>query len=541
MKTLNNLTVGESCLIDKINIKGSMHRRFLDIGLVENTYVECVGESPSADPKAYLIRGAVIAMNVNTGAILAMAVKGDFNPNDPFTLSSADNEKIEALTVDEEKQKLENELLNRQWRNKAVSDTYEPGSVFKLITAAAAIEENLINKNNTFFCNGHATVAGQHYNCHKKAGHGTQSLAMAVSNSCNPAFITIGQLVGVNTFSKYFEAFGFTEKTGVDLPGEANSTYHKKENMGPVELSSSSFGQTFNVTPMQMISAVSACVNGGYLVQPHLVAKMTDENGKVVKSATESYKRQVISKETSATLRTLMEAVVDGGGGKNAYVSGYRIGGKTGTSQKVSKILSTGETNLYISSFCGVAPMDDPEIAVLIILDEPHGDAYYGGTIAAPVGGQIMSEILPYLGYDPQFSDDELKNMAVRIPSVVGMTLSEAKSEIRKSDLTYKIVGEGSKVVKQFPTAVDSIYSDGLVVLYTEEEATTSKVTVPDFSKMSISAVNELADDYNLNVIFSGNINNQSGVFSYKQSIPVGTEVQPGTIITVYFRTAVSE
>ena len=311
--------------------------------------------------------------------------------------------------------------------------------------------------------------------------------------------------------------------------------------MGITELASSSFGQTFNITPIQMITAVSAAVNGGNLVTPHLVKEIVDTEGNTVKSFDNNIKRQVISKETSATLRTLMEAVVDGGGGKNAYVSGYRIGGKTGTSQKVSKILSTGETNLYISSFCGVAPMDNPEIAVLIILDEPHGDAYYGGTIAAPVGGQIMSEILPYLGYDPQFSDDELKNMAVRIPSVVGMTVSDAKSEIRNSKLTYKVVGEGNKIVKQFPTAVDSILSDGLVVLYTEEDTEPAKVIVPDFSKMSISAVNQLADDYNLNVVFSGNVSNQSGVFSYKQSISAGTEVQPGTIVTVYFRTAVSE
>lgn len=485
-------------------------------------------------------RGAIVCMNVNSGEILGMAVKGDFNPNTPFTLSVEEQAIVDALEGEEKTKKLA-ELRNRQWRNKAVSDTYEPGSVFKVVTASMAVEENITTFNSHYNCNGYIVVAGQRYKCARREGHGGQNLTQSMQNSCNPVFITFGQQLGANTFYKYFEAFGLTEKTGIDLPGEASPVYHTLNKMGITELASSSFGQTFNITPIQMISAVSAAVNGGNLVTPHLVKEIVDTEGNIVKSYDNNTKRQVISKETSATLRTLMEAVVDGGGGKNAYVSGYRIGGKTGTSQKVSKILSTGETNLYISSFCGVAPMDDPEIAVLIILDEPHGDAYYGGTIAAPVGGQIMSEILPYLGYDPQFSDDELKNMAVRIPSVVGKTVSEAKSEIRKSDLTYKIVGEGSKVVKQFPTAVDSIYSDGLVVLYTEEEATTSKVIVPDFSKMSISAVNELADDYNLNVIFSGNINNQSGVFSYKQSLPVGTEVQPGTIITVYFRTAVSE
>ncbi len=485
-------------------------------------------------------RGAIVCMNVNSGEILGMAVKGDFNPNSPFTLSVEEQAVVDALEGDEKTQKLA-ELRNRQWRNKAVSDTYEPGSVFKVVTASMAVEENITTFNSHYNCNGYIVVAGQRYKCARREGHGGQNLTQAMQNSCNPVFITFGQQLGANTFYKYFEAFGLTEKTGIDLPGEATPVYHTLSKMGITELASSSFGQTFNITPIQMITAVSAAVNGGNLVTPHLVKEIVDTEGNTVKSFDNNIKRQVISKETSATLRTLMEAVVDGGGGKNAYVSGYRIGGKTGTSQKVSKILSTGETNLYISSFCGVAPMDNPEIAVLIILDEPHGDAYYGGTIAAPVGGQIMSEILPYLGYDPQFSDDELKNMAVRIPSVVGMTVSDAKSEIRNSKLTYKVVGEGNKVVKQFPTAVDSILSDGLVVLYTEEDTEPAKVIVPDFSKMSISAVNQLADDYNLNVVFSGNVSNQSGVFSYKQSISAGTEVQPGTIVTVYFRTAVSE
>lgn len=485
-------------------------------------------------------RGAIVCMNVNSGEILGMAVKGDFNPNTPFALSTEEQEIVDALEGEEKTKKLA-ELRNRQWRNKAVSDTYEPGSVFKVVTASMAVEENITTFNSHYNCNGYIVVAGQRYKCARREGHGGQNLTQAMQNSCNPVFITFGQQLGANTFYKYYEAFGLTEKTGIDLPGEASPVYHTLSKMGITELASSSFGQTFNITPIQMITAVSAAINGGNLVTPHLVKEIVDTEGNTVKTYDNNIKRQVISKETSATLRTLMEAVVDGGGGKNAYVSGYRIGGKTGTSQKVSKILATGETDLYISSFCGVAPMDDPEIAVLVMLDEPHGDAYYGGTIAAPVGGQIMSEILPYLGYDPQFSDEDLENMAVRIPSVVGMTVGDAKSAIRKSNLTYKIVGEGSKVVKQFPTAVDSIYSDGLVVLYTDEEASTAKVKIPDFTKMSISAVNELADNYNINVIFSGNVSNKSGVFSYKQSIPVDSEVDAGTIVTVYFRTAVSE
>ena len=333
-------------------------------------------------------RGAAVVMNVNTGAILAMSVKGDFDPNAPFTLSAADQKKVDETEGDEEKKKVQSELLNRQWRNKAVSDTYEPGSVFKAVTAAIALEENLVNKNSSFFCNGHATVAGQSYHCHKTTGHGSQNLMQAIANSCNPAFITIGQLVGVNTFSKYFKAFGFTEKTGIDLPGEAASTYHKEEKMGPVELASSSFGQTFNVTPMQLICAISATVNGGYLVQPHMVEKILDENNKVKKTVASSTKRQVISESTSATMRELLNFVSENGA-KNSLVAGYNIGAKTGTSQKVSKILQTGDKRLYIGSCATVAPIEKPEIAVFVMLDEPKGEKYYGGAISAPVNSKI--------------------------------------------------------------------------------------------------------------------------------------------------------
>ncbi len=409
-------------------------------------------------------RGAAVVMNVNTGAILAMAVKGDFNPNDPFTLSTTDQAKIDALTNEEEKTKLKNELLNRQWRNKAISDSYEPGSVFKVVTASIAIEENLINKNNSFFCNGHTSVAGQRYGCWKHGGHGTQNLQQAISNSCNPAFITIGQLAGISTFSKYFKAFGFAEKTGIDLPGESRSTYHKQENMGVVELASSSFGQTFNVTPIQMMSAVSAAVNGGYLVQPHLVSKTVNEAGKVVKTTTTTYKRQVISETTSATMRELME-FVSKNGAKNSLVPGYRIGTKTGTSQKVSKIQATGDTYLYIGSCITVAPIDNPEIAVLVMLDEPKGSNYYGGVISAPVNSKIMGDVLPYLGYEPSYTEEEIKKLAVDVPDVTNIALNDAKVKITNSKLEYKIVGSGEKVIRQLPEAGSKVSTGGVVIL----------------------------------------------------------------------------
>lgn len=478
-------------------------------------------------------RGAAVVMNVNTGAILAMSVKGDFDPNAPFTLSAADQKKVDETGGDEEKKKVQSELLNRQWRNKAVSDTYEPGSVFKAVTAAIALEENLVNKNSSFFCNGHATVAGQSYHCHKTTGHGSQNLMQAIANSCNPAFITIGQLVGVNTFSKYFKAFGFTEKTGIDLPGEASSTYHKEEKMGPVELASSSFGQTFNVTPMQLICAISATVNGGYLVQPHTVEKILDENNKVKKTVASSTKRQVISESTSATMRELLNFVSENGA-KNSLVAGYNIGAKTGTSQKVSKILQTGDKRLYIGSCATVAPIEKPEIAVFVMLDEPKGEKYYGGAISAPVNSKIMADILPYLGFEPSYTEEQLQKLAITVPDTVGSAIADAKGKITTQKLEYKVVGNGEKVVRQLPAAGSKVISGGVVILYTEDGAEVTKATVPNFKGLSATDVNAAAARAGVNVEFSGNTST-GGLKAYKQSVEAGKEVDAGTVITVYF------
>ena len=478
-------------------------------------------------------RGAAVVMNVNTGAILAMSVKGDFDPNAPFTLSAADQKKVDETEGGEEKKKVQSELLNRQWRNKAVSDTYEPGSVFKAVTAAIALEENLVNKNSSFFCNGHATVAGQSYHCHKTTGHGSQNLMQAIANSCNPAFITIGQLVGVNTFSKYFKAFGFTEKTGIDLPGEASSTYHKEEKMGPVELASSSFGQTFNVTPMQLICAISATVNGGYLVQPHMVEKILDENNKVKKTVASSTKRQVISESTSATMRELLNFVSENGA-KNSLVAGYNIGAKTGTSQKVSKILQTGDKRLYIGSCATVAPIEKPEIAVFVMLDEPKGEKYYGGAISAPVNSKIMADILPYLGFEPSYTEEQLQKLAITVPDTVGNAIADAKGKITTQKLEYKVVGNGEKVVRQLPAAGSKVISGGVVILYTEDGAEVTKATVPNFKGLSATDVNAAAARAGVNVEFSGNTST-GGLKAYKQSVEAGKEVDAGTVITVYF------
>lgn len=479
-------------------------------------------------------RGVCLVMDVNTGGLLAMAVKGDFDPNTPFTLQNpADQAKLEGLTGDERTSTL-TELLNHQWRNKAVSDPYEPGSVFKVITGAAAIEENITDDSHSYNCPGYIVVAGQRYSCHKNSGHGTETLIQAFQNSCNPVFITFGQLLGVDTFSKYFDAFGLTKATGIDLPGEAGSIYHSSENMGLVELASTSFGQTFKVTPIQLVTAISAAVNGGYLLQPHVVDKILDSNGNVVKTVETVQKRQVISQATSEKICSLLEAVVDGGSGKNAYVAGYRVGGKTGTSEKVADELQATGEKLRISSFCGIAPTNDPQVAVLVLLDEPHADNVYGGTIAAPVGGQVLADILPYLGCQANYNEDENITM-VKVPGVVDRSLEEAKSEIASAGLDYRIIGEGDIVLSQNPGEGHSVSEGGTVVIYTEESET-SETTVPSFYGMGMSAVNSTASEYGLNVIFSGANLASEGVVAYKQSIAAETQVERGTVITVYFR-----
>lgn len=477
-------------------------------------------------------RGAVMAMDVNTGAIRGMAISGDFNPNSPFTLSSADQAQVDAAPEDQ-KAALRKELLNRQWRNKAVSDTYEPGSVFKIFTASTALEEGLINTNSSFTCNYTFVVAGNAYHCHHAGGHGTQSLQQAISNSCNPAFIQIGQLIGNKVFSKYFKAFGMAEKTGIDLPGEALPTYHAEEKMGPTELASSSFGQTFNVTPIQMITMAAASVNGGYLVQPHLVDKIVDSDGKVVESKSSGYKRQVISKATSETMRTLLEYVVQNGA-KNGIVAGYRVGGKTGTSQKMVKIVETGNRGFYIGSYVGIVPINDPQIAVYVMLDEPTGGSYYGGVISAPVGSRVMSEILPYLGIEPQYSEAELKNISVPVPDVTSNALIDAKKALSSVGLSYKVVGNGDTVLRQHPTSGNAVFRGGTVILYTEDTEAQNTV-VPGLIGMTANEVNAAAASAGINVEFSGNTSSPA-IKSYKQSINAGETVPVGQIVTVYFR-----
>lgn len=480
-------------------------------------------------------RGCVIVMDPNTGEVYAMATKPDYNLNSPFTITDAATlEQLEELKSTDEYSAAYSAAQQKQWRNKAISDTYEPGSVFKIITGSAAIEEKAVSLASGFSCPGYIVIAGTRYNCHKHSGHGSQLLADAFANSCNPAFIQIGQNLGTTSFFKYFQAFGMTAKTGIDLPGEtspvAGVTYHDGSSMSIVDLASESFGQGFNVTPIQLITAVSAGINGGYLVQPHLVSEIKDADDNVKKSVQTVTKRQVISKETSTLLCSLLENVVSSGSGKNAYVAGYHVGGKTGTSQKLA-----GDETARVASFCGFAPAYDPQVIVLVVLDEPHGGNIYGGTIAAPVAGKILADILPYMGVEPQYTDEEIASLDKSTPDLLGQSVSAARAKIADAGLKCVVVGSGSSVERQVPSKGQSISKGGTVVIYTGSESATMR-TVPNFTGMTVSAVNELAGSLGLNIKFSGNSVSSSGAVAYAQDYAENEEVEIGTIITVSFR-----
>ncbi len=503
--------------------------------LTIDTYIQHIAEKYLEKAvKANLAtnRGACIVMNVNTGAILGMAVKGDFNPNAPFEITAEEKEMLsaEGATI------TQSQLLSNKWRNKAVVDTYEPGSVFKIITASMALEEDLTTLDKSYNCGYTIYVGGRTYHCHKHGGHGTLNFKQALVNSCNPVFITIGQLVGVQKFSKYFEAFGLTSRTGIDLPGEALPVYHKQANMGSTELASSSFGQTFKISPIQLITAASAVVNGGYLLQPYVVSKIIDADGNIVKTNDKTVKRQVISEATSKKLREMMNAVVADGGASNAKVAGYDIGGKTGTSEKVAEMQATGQSGLYIASFLGVAPINDPEIAVLVLIDEPRGANHFGSVVAAPVAAEIFGDILPYLGYEPQYTEEELDKIAVSVPNLVDMDVEEAKNKVKNMGLGVNVIGSGETVIKQLPGFGEKITKDGTIIIYTDESADLNKtVTVPDFTDMSVAQVNQTAANSGLNIQFSGNTSSADAK-AYDQSAQANTQVALGTTITVYFR-----
>lgn len=481
-------------------------------------------------------RACAIVMNVKTGAILGMAVKGDFDPNNPFAIADKEEAaKIAAMPDGDAKKAALKAAQEKQWRNKSISDTYYPGSVFKMITGSAAMEEGIVNENTPFFCNGSIKVASETIHCWRSYGHGSETFVQGLCNSCNPVFIQIGEKLGPQRFFKYFSAFGFTSKTGIDLPGEPLRTiYYTPEQLNPVELATESFGQNFSITPIQMITAIAAVSNGGYLVQPHVVSQILDEDGNIVKTADTTPKRQVISADTSARMCKILQLNATIGTAKNGYLPGYRIGGKTGTSQKMDVKQKTGVMQ-YIASYGGFAPADDPQIAMLVFFDEPHGGSYYGAAVAGPVFAKTMEEILPYLGVQRKYTDSELAKLDVKAPDVVGKTIDEAKSILNKQKLTPKIYGSGSKIVSQVPESGKTIPQNGTMVLFTDEKSSDTIVTVPKLTGMSLAAANKTAANAGLNISITGAALTGTNPVSNSQSIAAGTKVPPGTVVVVGF------
>ena len=475
-----------------------------------------------------------IVMDVNTGAVLAMATMPDYDLNNPAVIT--DKAVLKELSKIKDKEKYAqayNEKVYLMWRNKAGSDTYEPGSVFKIFTAAAGLEEGVVTPDTTYNCTGAIRVADNTIHCHRREGHGVQTVTEGLVNSCNPFYITIGQKLGTEKFYKYFEAFGFTEDSGIDLPAEATPvggvTYHKKEDMGISQLSSSAFGQTFQVSAIQMITAVSAIANGGKLMEPYVVAKQIDQEGNTVYEKTPTVKRQVVSESTANTVLGMMEKVVDGGTGRNAYIPGYRVAGKTGTSEKLTV---DGE---YIASFVGCAPADDPQIAVLIIIDEPQVYNHGGGAIAAPVAGVVIEQTLKYMNVEPVYSDEELAKLNASTPDVNGMSIAAAKESLSKQNFSARVVGNGDKVVSQYPAKGQSVPVEGVVVLYTQTGNVETTSTVPDLTGLSIGEANKRAVNSGYNIRISG-ASHDSEVVSYRQSVEKGTKAELGSTITVYFK-----
>ncbi|MBE7024435.1 MAG: PASTA domain-containing protein [Ruminococcaceae bacterium] len=475
---------------------------------------------------------AAIVMNPKTGEILAMATKPDYDLNQPMTLT---DETVLATLAELEEEEYNTQYaveLNRLWRNKAVVDTYEPGSTFKAVVASAALEENIVSLGEGFDCSGSRTVSGVPISCHNKNGHGHQSFEEGVWNSCNPVFMEIGARLGVENFRKYYRSFGFGETTGFDLPGEAEGIFFAEGQMRDLELATSSFGQGFNVTPLQMITAMSAIANGGYLMKPYIVKQVNDENGNAISITEPTVVRQVISQETSRKMCEILEGVVTEGGGKNAYVRGYSVAGKTGTSEKQPR--GNGK---YVASFLGFAPADDPQIAVIVILDEPVGD-YYGSMIAAPVVGKIVEDTLRYLSVERQYNEAEEQEVDVNMPDIIGKTTAEAAKILVEAGLRYHVVGEEDGTVQnQMPRAGTAVRQSSVCILYTgdaEEEST----LVPDVLGLSLAETNAGLANSDLNMMLrgTGRLYANGVLRAVSQEPPAGTEVPKGTVVQVEFR-----
>lgn len=477
-----------------------------------------------------------IVMEVDTGGILAMASSKNYDPNRPSEIFSPllqrELEKGGQNEAADAKQ-LEAKLREQQWGNDNLNKLYEPGSVYKIVTAAGALETGAAHPEDTFRCTGTYTVAGETMRCNLRTGHGTLTFKDAIVKSCNPSFIQMGLKMGADNFSHYFEQFGLQEATGIDLPGEAKkSIYVPLKKMGPVELASSSFGQTLAITPLQMITAISTVVNGGNLVQPHLLKQVLDQNNSISKTNQPDVRRQVISKENSLILRDAMEEMLES---SVAYVPGYRIGGKSGTAQKGNK-----SDNGYYASFASFAPVDDPKIAVLVVADQPAGSSFYGSMVCGPAVGSITSETLAYLGVEPQFSEEELQNKNVSVPSVIGEDLKTATQKLKEKNLTVKIYGKGDKVVEQMPRGA-SIARGSKVILYTEPDMEPSMESVPNVMGLSPSEANKVLTDAGFTVSLQGQSVPGAETQVVHQNRSPGEKLPRGTPISIQYGAVVRD
>ena len=504
---------------------------------VEKELAECVSQHKVIN------RATAIIMNCKTGGIIAMATSPAFDLNSPSELvDSYSIEQLNALKAsgasEEELDAAEATYREQQWKNKAVTELYYPGSVFKTITCAAALDQEVINMDSTFSCPGYWEVAGETIHCWSTGGHGTLNLQEAITASCNPAFIQIGEKLGADKFSDYFEAFGFTEPTGIDLPGEAQSLYVSRNNMGPVELAVSSFGYTNKITPIQMCAAFSAVVNGGNLVTPHLVDKILDSNGNVVETYETDVKRQVISEETSEQMREILETIVTQNGGHNAYIAGYRIGGKSGTAEKLDEYNAGGQEKMtYISTFAAAVPMDDPQIVMLVVADTPTGPEYYGSAVTCPVVSAVFSEGLEHLGIYPTYTAEEQAKMDATVPYVVGNLSMYAESVLTAQNFKARFVGSTeneARVTAQIPLSGTSIPRGSTVVLYFGD-AELETGTVPNVIGMTVDQANEAITNAGFNIKISGGAAGNANAVATEQSMAEGVVTYKGSVVEVTF------
>lgn len=479
-------------------------------------------------------RACGVIMNPKTGAVYAMATYPTFDLNNPSEIYDAKTAQELAALPESEYSTAYATARETQWKNKVISEISYPGSTFKIVTTADAFEENLINmETDSFYCSGQVQVADATIRCSNTAGHGAQNFTQALTNSCNPAFIEIGQRIGIDKFSYYFEGFGLAEKTGIDLPGEAVSYSVTGDDMTIVDLASAAYGQCNKVTAMELVTAYSAAINGGYMVTPHVVDHVVDSNGNIVLQNETEVKRQIVSEETSDIVREQLEAVVNNNPSHNAYIQGYRIGGKSGTAEKLDT--STADDRQYVASYCCFAPADDPEVIMLIMADEPNKEiGYYGSQVVVPYARDIMEEILPAMGFYPEYSDGEDTDSTVTVPYLQSADITSAESTLAQLGLTYEVVGDGTTVASQSPSTGTSVTKGGKVILYTEVGGNSGDtIEVPNLVGMTAAEVNETMTYYDLNYAIVGSSASESGALVQYQSEEAGTVVPRGTAITL--------